>query len=399
MTSIFESSTLAGIPLKNRLIRSATYEGLGNTDGGPTEDLTNLYVRLAKGGAGAIITGGIGVQQDGKIGNSMCMLDNDQNIAAYQNMIDEVKKYQTPIIAQLMHAGASTHSDITGYETVGPSEIKNKIKMNKTRELSEREIEELINSFITAIERAQRARFDGVQLHVANGYLLSEFISPRLNRRTDVWGGRVENRFRIVTEIIKGARMKVGSYPILMKLSAYDSTKNGLKIEDGARMAKLFQEAGGDAIEVSCGNFEDGHIAVRTKEIPVEAFFEFIPTLKSMSGVKRGLSRFIIPLLIKNVPPLNNYNVPAAEMIKKQVNIPIIVVGGIRKLSDMVNIILQNKADYIAMCRPFIIEPDIVNKLQNQDQEDSCCIECGYCLYGVGENSLRCYFGKIKNKG
>jgi hypothetical protein len=169
---VYEASYLACLKLKNRIIRSATFEGLGNLDGSPSRELTDLYIRLAKGGVGAIITGLIGVQPNGKAFLNQCMLDKDSLLEGYKTLTSKLKEYDVPLIAQLAHAGASTSVEITGEQPVGPSKIKSPLFLNKQcRELNETEIDDLINNFVQAIVRAKEAGFDGVQLHAAHAYL------------------------------------------------------------------------------------------------------------------------------------------------------------------------------------------------------------------------------------
>ena len=137
--------------------------------------------------------------------------------------------------------------------------------------LAEGEIEEIIDNFVKAIERAKRAGFDGVQLHAAHGYLLSEFLSPYSNHRQDQWGGTTENRFRIIGEIYDRARRVVGDYPLLVKLNAYDGRKGGMRVDEALRVARLLEESGCAAIEVSCGTTEDGMYMTRGPKLPIDA--------------------------------------------------------------------------------------------------------------------------------
>ena len=135
---------------------------------------------------------------------------------------------------------------------------------------------------------------------------------------------------------------------------------------------------------------------VRVPKIPVEAMLVLIPYFKNTSSLKRVLFKLVLPLVIKKYKPIHNYNVNSAERIKKNVDIPVIVVGGIRKLSDIENIIETRGIDFVSMCRPFIIEPNIVNKFQDHKAVESRCIDCGYCLFGVANNKLKCYYGKVE---
>jgi NADH:flavin oxidoreductases, Old Yellow Enzyme family len=397
MSKVFEESSIAGIKLKNRVIRSATHEGMGDKDGRPMSDLTDLYLKLAQGGVGAIITGFVGIQKNGKALVNMRMFNHDEFIDDYKKMNNQFNELGVPIIVQLAHAGGQTSKLYIEEQPVAPSKRKYPLLSSIARELSNSEIEEIIDNFALAIERSKKAGFSGVQLHAAHGYLLHQFLSPHLNIRSDRWGGNTENRFRVLSEIIRKSRERVGNYPILVKFSAYDGAKNGIRLDEGMKIAELFQKSGYDAIEVSCGSSDDGYFSVRVPKLPVEASLTLVPRLRTLPKPQKFLMRIMMPLLIKYKFPLNNFNVEAAARIKKNVDIPVIVVGGIRRLADIENIIAENKADYVSMCRPFIIEPNIVNKFKSGTQNESRCINCGYCLAGVTGAKLKCYYGKVKN--
>jgi 2,4-dienoyl-CoA reductase-like NADH-dependent reductase (Old Yellow Enzyme family) len=323
------------------------------------------------------------------------MFDKDEYVADYKDFNLKLKNDNTPIILQIAHAGSQTSSKITGSIPLSVSPTKN-FYGERCKEIDENEIEDMIDCFVKSIERAKKAEFAGVQLHAAHGYLLSEFVSPFLNKRKDKWGGNVENRFRILREILQRSREKVGRFPILVKVSAFDEKRNRKELEEIIKGCQILQDSGCDAIEVSCGYGFKGFDTIRVPRIPVEAMLALIPNFKNYSALKRALFKIVVPLVIKKYKPIHNYNVNSAERIKKNLDIPVIVVGGIRTLSDIENIIETRGIDFVSMCRPFIIEPNIVNKFQERKAIGSKCIDCGYCLLGVGTKKLKCYFGKIE---
>jgi 2,4-dienoyl-CoA reductase-like NADH-dependent reductase (Old Yellow Enzyme family) len=398
MTSkIFEPTALAGIQLKNRIIRSATHEGMADEKGFPTEKLKKLYVRLAKGEVGAIITGYAGIQADGKSpGFAMTMIDNDNSIPKYKEITDAVHEYGTPIIMQIAHCGRQTRSKITGFTPVAPSAIRNAFYTeDMPKELSEDEINSLIDNFVSSIVRVKEAGFDGVQLHAAHGYLLSEFLSSYSNQRKDRWGGSTENKYRIIGEIIKRAKEQVGDFPILIKMNAHDGRKNGMNTEEAVQIAKMLETSGCAAIEVSCGMIEDGFYTFRGEKLPIDPAMEYTFKYKNLPNFIKKISKPVIKTLLKQPKPLFKYNLDAAMKIKKQVNIPVIVVGGINNVDDIQSIIENDNIDFVSMCRPFIIEPNIVKKFSEGAQTTSKCIMCNYCAILSEEKSLKCYYGKL----
>ncbi|MFH1384268.1 MAG: NADH:flavin oxidoreductase [Candidatus Omnitrophota bacterium] len=394
---VFEPTVLGSINLKNRIIRSATHEGMADEAGYPTEMLKNTYIQLAKGTVGAIITGYAGIQQNGRSPlYRMNMISDDSYIDHYKDLVDTIHEYDTPIIMQIVHCGRQTRSIITGERPVAPSAIRDKCYNEEIpKELTELEIEEIINNFVNAIERAKKAGFDGVQLHAAHGYLLSSFLSPYMNHRKDRWGGTTENRFRIIDEIYKDARKRVGNYPILVKMNAYDGRKNGMRIKEAIKIAKLLEKSGCSAIEVSCGIWEDGFYSVRVKTVPIDLIMKYSFNYKKFATLPFFLKSIIklkLKMHITKHKPLHNYNVEAAAVIKREVSIPVIVVGGIRAIGDISNIIENGKADFVSMCRPFISEPDIVKKFEDDRQKVSKCISCCNCAILLEENPIRCCY-------
>ncbi|MBW1892531.1 MAG: NADH:flavin oxidoreductase [Deltaproteobacteria bacterium] len=395
--NVFEESKIGSIRLNNRVIRSATTLGLGDPNGNPTKELGDAYAELAMGGVGAIITGFSIVQKNGVPGiPNALLIDQDDQVRAYRKMSEAAHLHNTPIIMQIGHAGRQTRRAITGEKPVAPSPVPDKVYDEETpRALTDLEINDIIQNFIKAIERARDSGYDGVQLHVAHGYLLSAFLSSDTNRREDQWGGSLENRFRIVREIYEGARKRVGDYPILVKVNGYDFQSNGMRVEEMAQIATMLENVGCDAIEVSSGIANDGFATSRVPEIPTEAILEFHFKYKDSPYIVKKLLPVFAPLLVDRPEPIYNYNVCAAETIKQHVGIPVIVVGGIRNLHDIEQIIGRNMADYVSMGRPFIIEPDIVSKFKEESQKSSECISCAFCLLALAEGPTRCFYGEI----
>ena len=393
MNNVFEPCSLGSLILKNRIIRAATHEGMANANGTPTENLLKTYRSLSAGGAGAIISGYVSVKQNGRTFPNMRIFDSDVYVDLYKSINDQFKQYNTPMILQIAHGGSRSMSKITGQEVVSASPRRKNDYGDRVKEASDMEIRSIIDAFMAAIVRAKAAGFDGVELHAAHGYLLSEFISPVLNRRKDMWGGSTQNRLRIVTEILSAARREVGKFPILIKISAHDEFKQGLPEAEAVTIAQMLQAASCDAIEVSCGYGDFMH-TVRMTKLPVDAVLGLMPHYRDMPSYRKYLFRLISPFLAKVHKPISNYNVGTAELIKRSVDMPVIVVGGIRSLQDITTIISEKGIDFVSLSRPFIIEPDIVNRFQ-RGQERSRCIDCGYCLIGVVANPLRCYYGRV----
>ena len=395
---LFEKTAISGLTVKNRIIRSATHDGLADENGAPSDKLIAKYEHLAKSEVGCIITGYAAVSKNGVSPYPRMMkIFDDSVIDRYKELTDAVHKYETPVVLQLAHCGRQTSSKAIGVQKVAPSNVLHTFYPDKAKELTDSEIYKIIDDFVTAAVRAEKAGFDGVQLHGGHGYLLHDFLSPFGNRRNDKWGGTLENRCRIVELIIKGIKEQT-SLPVWIKISAQDNRKNGMRISSSVEICKRLEAAGCDAIEVSCGTVQDGMNTMRSRLMPMDAVFKYREPCASFPKI---LNKIALPAanlinpLIKQPSPLENFNVDNAEAIRKAVSIPIIAVGGIHKVSDMQSIIADGKADFISMCRPFICEPDLAKKLIN-GQKEAKCIMCNYCGLVIEKEPTRCLYGRVK---
>ena len=396
---LFNETKISDLAVKNRIIRSATHDGLADENGAPSDKLIAKYEHLAKSEIGCIITGYAAVSRNGVSPYPRMMKIYDDNvIGKYKELTDAVHRHGVPLVLQIAHCGRQTSSKAIGQQKVAPSNVLHAFYPDKAKELTENEIFGIIDDFISASVRAEKAGFDAVQLHGGHGYLLHDFLSSYGNRRNDNWGGSLENRCRIVELIIKGIKEKT-NLPVWIKLSAEDNRKGGMNIDSSVEICKRLEKAGCDAIEVSCGTVQDGMNTMRSELMPMNAVFRYREPCASfpklLNKIALPAANLINPL-IKQPKPLENFNVENAGTIKKNVSVPIIVVGGIHKVSDMENILAEGKADFISMCRPFICEPDLAKKLKN-GQTEAKCIMCNYCGLVIEKEPTRCLYGKIKN--
>ena len=332
----------------NRVVRSATNDRMAEISGETTEEMIKTYEALAAGGVGLIITGHAYVTWNGKASVEMLGAHNDEMIPGLTKLVKAVHKYDSKIVLQINHAGRQTASATIGESPVAPSAVFNPATEETPRELTDTEIEDLIEAYVATAERAVTAGFDGVQIHAAHGYMASQFISPYTNQRRDKWGGSLENRMRFPLEIYRRFRSTLGdAYPIIIKLNSEDFLENGLSVEDSAKIANVLSRQGIDAIEISGGMGESGDKIIRTKikEAADEAYF------------------------------LSN-----AKKFREQITCPLILVGGMRSPALMEQLIANEGIDMISMSRPFIREPDIVNKWKQGDLKKVDCISCNGCL-------------------
>lgn len=394
---LFEKSIISGIEVQNRIFRSATHDGLADENGAPSEELIRRYANMARNEVGCIITGYAGVSRNGVSPYPrMLTIFDDSGMEQYKALTDAVHNEGAPIVLQLAHCGRQTSSKAIGEQKVAPSNVLHAFYPDKSKELDDEGIEQIISDFVAGAVRAEQAGFDAVQLHGGHGYLLHDFMSSYGNRRGDKWGGSVENRARIVAQIISRIKSAT-SLPVWIKISAQDNRKNGMNVDDTIAILHILQDAGLDAVEVSCGTVEDGMNTMRSRVMPMDAVFKY---REPVASFPKGLKVFsnkmanLVNPLIKQPTPLENFNLPNAESIKCALTIPVIVVGGVHKLCDMQDIVENKKADYISMCRPFICEPNLVRKLHSGQQEAKC-IMCNYCGLVIEKEPTRCLYGRV----
>ncbi len=343
---LFSSVYINKLKISNRFIRSATQDYLANENGEVSEKQIKLYDILGKNNIGLIITGLAYVSENGISTIKQLGVSADKFIKGLAKLTSIVHKNNGIVFIQLAHSGRQTKKRLLkNIEVVAPSAIYDNFNKHIPRELTDEEIKTIIKDFIMG---ARRAEFDGVQLHSAHGYLLSEFISPYTNMRTDSWGGDVYKRSRILKEIVSGIKEKCGAdFPVTIKLNATDGINNGLKADEFLIISELLQKAGADMIEVSGGIQEVPDFTVRKNilDIKDEAYF------KSYS-----------------------------KMIKDILNIPIGLVGGIRSVDNMIELIKNGCCDFISMARPFIRQPNIVQLIKDELIKKSDCISCNKCF-------------------
>jgi 2,4-dienoyl-CoA reductase-like NADH-dependent reductase (Old Yellow Enzyme family) len=343
----FEPATIGSISLANCFVRSATWEGLATSKGFCSPELTQLMVSLAEGGVGLIITGHVAVNSAGQAGHRQLCVWRDDFIPALVDMTAQVHEAGSKIVMQLNHAGLRTETSITNEAVMGPMLMEKK-DGTLCREMTRLDISKTAQSFGAAANLARMAGFDGVQIHAAHGYLLSSFLSPFFNRRRDEYGGTVENRARFLLEVIREIFHAVGDhFPVLVKMNAADFVSGGMSVEDMLQTAAHLEKAGVDAIELSGGMPESGI---------------YTPS-------RRG----------KLLPEEEGYYKEEATQYKERIKIPLILVGGIRSLK-IAEMFLQNGiCDFVALSRPLIREPALINRWKAGDTIASTCISDNLC--------------------
>ena len=334
--------------LQNRFVRSATWEGLATEDGSCTPPLVEMMEALAAGGVGLIISSHAYIQKVGQAGTGQLGIHNDDMISGLKEMTAAVHGQKGKIVCQLAHAGFFGNEKLSGQTPIAPSAIDG-IAEGMRKEMTMDDIQRVISAFATAARRAKVAGFDGIQIHGAHGYLLSEFISPMFNHRTDEYGGSIENRARLPLEVLRAIREAVGAdYPVLIKMNCKDFSDNGLQPAEFVQVGKILADAGIDAIEISGG-------------LPISP-----KTRPSQLGI--------------NKEEKEAYFQEEAKALRKESDVTLILVGGNRSYHVAENLITDGVADYISMSRPFIREPHLINRWKAGDLTKATCVSDNMCF-------------------
>lgn len=363
MKSLFQETRIKTLTLPNRFVRSATWMAMAAPDGRCTERVFNCYETLAGGEIGLIITGFAVVSQEGQGPVGQLGIYSDHHVDGLRELTRKVHARGGRIAAQIVHCGnAGNPENNGGSEVIGPSDRFDDKGKQIARAMTRDEIKRTVEAFGASAVRALDSGFDAIQLHFAHGYLGSQFLSPRHNRRDDDYGGSAQNRRRFLQEVYDTVRGITGdSYPVMAKLNIEDFLDDGLMRDEGMEAAAMLRDAGLDALEVSGGTAESGKLgpARRIKGEDEEAYFK-----DNASAVKQAAGKM-----------------------------PVMLVGGLRTPLKMMQIHRATGIDYFSLSRPFIREPHLVKRWKSGKTHPADCVSCSGCFlsikYGIGVHCLK----------
>lgn len=397
---LFTPWKVANLTAPNRLVRSATYEGMADEGGRPLEALGLLYRRLARAGVGTIITGFCYVSREGRaMQPCQCGIDTDDKTEAWASVVravrgnGETEAAQPLMIMQIAHAGRQTLPAVTGLPALAPTAKRSPYFRVRPRAMDHAQIKGVAAAFGRAARRAQAAGFDGVQLHAAHGYLIHQFLSPHLNDRVDCWG---QDRLAFLRSIVTEVQRECGPrFPLFVKVSGADGHPGGLTPNLTAQYAREMEQMGIAALEVSYGTMDEA-LNIFRGSVPTERVLRHNPLIVKRPGWMKALwKRYSLPRLKKHLLAFSeNYNLEAARSIRRVSSIPLLLVGGIRSREGIERILESGDADAVALCRPLICEPDLAERFRSGATQRSRCIACNACAVMCDSHKpLRCYLG------
>jgi 2,4-dienoyl-CoA reductase (NADPH2) len=408
---IFEPLRFRNLTVKNRVFRSNVSGRFDLYDGTGTETRINWELKFARGGVGAIVSSWTGVHPRGRIVPNYAAIDRDDRIPFWRKLGERVHEHDCRFIVQLAHAGRQR--DIPGFELdvepgLSSTNRSDALHGFRCRKATTQEIRELQEAFAQGARRAREAGLDGVEIHGANGYVFTQFLSSAINERDDEYGGSLENRARLLIETVEAIRREVGDdFHLQVKISATELgnalmpwAKKGNTIADSVQVAKWLEAAGADAIHVSRGNTfphpDNPAGAFRAKDV--------VATYDTM--LSSGTKTFRNYLLFRTWPiykvfewrasrtpeQLEAASLDDAGRIKEAVSIPVIVTGGFQRAPLIRDAIERGSCDAVAIARGLIANNELVRMFaEGLDEAPRPCTYCNKCLYAVLESPLGCY--------
>lgn len=335
--------------LKNRFMRSATWENMATEEGHMTEKLYAIYEELAKGEVGLIVTGYANIVEEEKPNAGMMGMYNDSFIEEYLKLTDLVHDNDSKIVMQLAYGGTKTTYNVGERTIFSPSDIPEIGTQTQGKAMTKSEIDYIVNAFAKATLRAKNSGFDGVEIHAAHTYLINQFLSPYYNRREDEYGGNLENRMRFLLEIYRECRKLTGDeFPIFVKLTATEFFEGGLTFDETRKVCKALEQVGVDAIIIS------GNIHGKASTMIGQSF----------DGCK-----------IQEEGYFHEYG----NVISQEVNVPVITVGGLTCIDAIKAISNNTNIDYFALSRPLLSEPSLIKRWREGDKSPVLCERCSKC--------------------
>jgi 2,4-dienoyl-CoA reductase-like NADH-dependent reductase (Old Yellow Enzyme family) len=351
----------------------------------PGPELVEHHRRMAAGGVGLTTVAYASVSYEGlTYEHQICMRQVGIG-PALRRITDAVHAEGAAASIQLGHAGYFAATRVIGRRPMGPSAVFNLYDQSLPRAMQQRDIAAVTEHFVRAARAAADAGFDAVELQAGHGYLLSQFLSPYTNRRTDAWGGSLENRLRFPIDVLRRVRDALGPrFPIAIKMNLRDGFAGGLELEDAVGVARAFEAGGADALVLSGGFVSKVPMYVMRGEVP------FAEMYRGQTSLVKKLGLLLMGrVVVKRFPFTEAYFLEDARAVRAAVKLPLVLVGGLRRLAQMEQVLAEG-FDFIALARPLIMEPDLPARMQRGEATASRCEPCNKCIASMDHGAVHC---------
>jgi 2,4-dienoyl-CoA reductase-like NADH-dependent reductase (Old Yellow Enzyme family) len=379
----FTPGKIGNLQLRNRIIRAGCFEGMCQ-EGSCSELLLDHHRAVARGGAAMTTVAYCSVAQEGRAyGHELWM--REQVLPDLKRLTDAVHKEGAAVSIQLGHCGYFSSKSDTGYQPMGASRKFNLFRLSFPQVMTEQDMNDVIDQFVSAAIMAKQVGFDAVEIHSGHGYLLSQFLSPYTNKRKDIYGGSLENRMRFPAAVIRQVREAIGpGYPILVKMNVTDGIKGGLEIEDAIIIARRFEAEGASALVPSCGF---------TSKTPLMMLRGNVPTMEMVAVQKSWIKKMGLLLfghfMVQQYEYKDLFLMQDAMKILRAVQIPVILIGGICSVENL-ETAMNAGFEFVEIGRAIIKDPDIVNKWQRGESIASDCDHCNRCIPEMDRGGINC---------
>lgn len=369
----FAPAQLGPITLRNRVIKAATFEGV-MPDALVTPELIEYHRKVAAGGVGMTTVAYLAVSPEGRT-HAECLWMREEAIGGLTKLAEAIHAEGAAIAGQIGHGGLVANAKSNKAQSIGPTSQFNPISMRKTRAATEEDITRILHDFANGAKIVQRSGFDALEIHLGHNYLPSSFLSPRLNKREDSWGGSLENRAKFARKACEAVRDAVGGdMAVTAKLNMKDGMPGGLDIEESLQVAQMLEEDGNlDALELTGGSSFGNPMYLFRGDAPLKEFGATLPPLARLGFKLMGKK------MMPSYPFEEAFFRKHARRYLETLNTPIILLGGINELSTIRSALDEGFA-FVAMGRALLRTPDLINRMQAGTQERGICIHCNKCM-------------------
>lgn len=380
----FTPATLGPVILRNRSIRAAAFEGMSQCHL-VSDHLIQYHTALAKGGVGMTTVAYASVNKSGLSFPHQLYMHREA-VPGLQKLTASVKKHGAAVSIQLGHCGNMANRSVTGLQPIAPTGGINWYGPTFPRSMSAKDIEQVITDFKYATQLADEAGFDAIEIHAGHGYLISQFLSPYTNKRKDDYSGSFENRSRFMREVLIAVKSVMPKHmALIVKMNSSDGFSGGITLDESLQTAKMIETCGADAIVVSGGFVSRAPMYVMRGAMPVDIMAHFIP-----DPVKKFFVKMFGKQLIPALPFKEGYFMDDAWNIQQQVNIPVVLVGGMNSMQS-IDSAIQKGFQFIAMARALIQNTNFINELRDEVIDKSACTICNYCVAKMYSGEMTCF--------